>query len=61
MTSEPATDLLALMRLFVIWAGTIWGLVTLQGVVLTLTALFTALQIYVLVRDKIWKPRKEKS
>jgi hypothetical protein len=49
------------MRLFVIWAGTIWGLVTLQGVVLTLTALFTALQIYVLVRDKIWKPRKEKS
>lgn len=47
----------AFWKVTVAWLGTVFGGVTLSGTVLTLTALFTALQIYVLVRDKIWKKK----
>lgn len=47
----------AFWKVAIAWLGTVFGCVTLSGTVLTLTALFTALQIYVLVRDKIWKKK----
>lgn len=50
---NTAPDHLSLFKLALIWAGTIIGTVTLQQVVLALTAIFTALQIAKLVRDEI--------
>ena len=45
----------ALLKLALVWIGTMVGGVTLSGIVLTLTGLFTALQIFILVRDKLWR------
>ena len=48
------TDLLPIwLKLIVVWAGTIFGSISLQQVVLAATLLYTLLQCYVLVRDKI--------
>lgn len=43
----------AFLKLAVIWVGTLFGGLTLSGLVLSLTAIYTCLQIYILVRDKI--------
>ncbi len=45
----------AFLKLALIWFGTMVGGITLSGIVLGLTGVFTALQIYILVRDKIWR------
>ena len=44
-------------KLALAWAGATLGGITLSGVVLSLTGLYTALQIYILFRDKIWRHR----
>jgi len=43
----------AVLKVLVAWVGTVFGGITLSGLVLSLTAIYTALQIYILVRDKI--------
>jgi hypothetical protein len=44
----------ASMRLLIAWAGAALGALTLQHVVLLLTAIYTAIQTYVLLRDKVF-------
>lgn len=44
---------MAVLRIMVAWLGYVVGSITLQQVVLFLTGLYTALQIYLLVRDRI--------
>lgn len=48
----------AFFKVLIAWAGAIWGAVTMQEIVLFLTAIYTLVQIYVLVRDKIVRDRK---
>lgn len=43
----------ALLKLLLAWALTILGNITLQQVATTLAIVYTAIQIYILVRDKI--------
>jgi len=43
-----------LLKVAVAWFGTLFGGITLSGLVLSATLIFTILQIYVLIR-KIWK------
>lgn len=47
----------AFFKVLIAWAGAIWGTVTMQEIVLFLTAIYTLVQIYVLVRDKIVRDR----
>lgn len=49
----------AFFKVLIAWLGTIWGSVGMQDVVLTLTAVYTVIQIYVLVRDKIVRPHND--
>lgn len=48
----------AFFKVLIAWAGAIWGTVTMQEVVLFLTAVYTVIQIFILVRDKIVRDRK---
>lgn len=48
------------LRLAVAWLGAVLGSVTLQQVVLLLTAVYTAIQIYLLVRDKVLRKGRAK-
>ena len=48
----------AFLKVLIAWAGAIWGTVTMQEVVLFLTAVYTVIQIFILVRDKIVRDRK---
>lgn len=43
----------AVARMGLAWAGAVLGAITLQQVVLCLTGVYTLIQIYVLVRDKL--------
>lgn len=43
----------ALLKLLLAWALTILGNITLQQVATALAIVYTAIQIYILVRDKI--------
>lgn len=52
---------MAVFKLALAWLGYAVGSITMQGLVLTLTAIYTALQIYLLVRDKIINTRKDGS
>ena len=45
-------DIPPLVKLAGVWVGTVLGVVTLHNVVLSLTAVYTSLQIVVFVRDK---------
>ena len=56
-SSDSATP--ALIKVLIAWAGTAVGSITMQGIILALTGLYTGLQLYILVRDKIVrdKPR----
>jgi len=44
---------MAMAKVAVAWMGALVGSITLQQVVLVLTAIYTAVQLYVLVRDKL--------
>lgn len=46
------------VKLLFVWFWTVFGMVTLHDVVLVLTAIYTALQIYVFMRDKVLKKVK---
>ena len=54
----PDTDYTPYWKMAIVWLGTLIGGVTGQGVVLFLTAVFTALNIYVLLRDKVFQKPK---
>ncbi len=47
-------------RLAAAWAGTFGGVVSGQEIVLGLTALYTVLQIFVLLRDKVFRRSKQR-
>ena len=47
----------ALFKILVAWLGYVVGSITLQQVVLALTGVYTLLQIFLLVRDKIIRDR----
>lgn len=53
--NEAAT---AFFKVLIAWAGAIWGTVTMQEIVLFLTAVYTVIQIFILIRDKIVRDRK---
>lgn len=53
MTDNNETQV-ALIKVMAIWAGTVFGGVTLSGLVLSATLVYTVLQIVVLIR-KMWK------
>lgn len=46
-------------RLAVAWLSMIFGQITLSRVALALTVVYTALQIYVLIRDKILQRKRD--
>lgn len=47
----------ALFKIVVAWALTIFGNVTLQQVATLLAIIYTSIQIYILIRDKIIRDR----
>lgn len=49
----------ATLKVLIAWLGYFFGGITLSGLVLTLTAIYTGLQIYILVRDKICRRPRE--
>lgn len=53
-TGSGSSSSIDTLRLAVIWFGTVLGTLELQPIVLAITGLFTALQIYILLRDKIF-------
>jgi hypothetical protein len=53
VNNEHDTNM-AMLKLLVAWAGTFIGGVSLSGLVLGATLIFTLLQIFVIVR-KIWQ------
>jgi len=53
MTNDHETNM-AMFKVMLAWAGTMFGGVTLSSLVLTATLIFTLLQIYILVR-KLWR------
>jgi len=50
----------AIVKGLIAWAGALIGSITLSKLVLFATFVFTTLQTYVLVRDKLW-PRRHRS
>lgn len=44
---------MAVLKMALAWLGYVIGSITLQQVVLALTGIYTALQIYLLIRDRI--------
>lgn len=59
MQSETTSALAKLSPSAGVGGATLFG-IPLPDVVLYMTLLYTALQIFILVRDKVWKPWKEK-
>ena len=49
----------AVLKVCLSWALTIFGGITLQGVATSLAILFTAVQLYVLVRNEILNKREK--
>jgi len=47
-----------MLKVLIAWTGAVWGAITLQHVVLGLTAIYTAVQLYVLIRDKIIRDKR---
>lgn len=47
-----------IMKLAVAWVATITSSVTLQDVMIIFTIIYTVLQVYLLLRDKVFKKRK---
>lgn len=52
-------DITTWFKVAIAWVGTLAGSITGQEAVLFLTGVFTALQIYVLLRDKVFNRKKE--
>ena len=50
---------MAFFKMALAWLGYVVGYITLQQVVLFLTGLYTALQIYLLVRDRIIRDKEK--
>lgn len=46
--------LMGLVKLTIAWVTVLYGVVTIQNVALFLASIFSALQIYILLRDKIF-------
>lgn len=49
---------MAVLKMALAWLGYVIGSITLQQVVLALTGLYTALQIYLLIRDRIIRDKE---
>jgi hypothetical protein len=49
---------MTVVKIILAWLGTIYGGVTLSSLVLGATLIFTLLNIFILVRDKIWRDKK---
>ena len=49
---------MAVLKMALAWLGCVIGSITLQQVVLALTGLYTALQIYLLIRDRIIRDKE---
>lgn len=45
-------------KVAIAWLGTMFGSVTLSDLVLSLTAIYTILNSYFLIRDKWWRDSK---
>ena len=56
--NEQDTNM-ALLKVMVAWAGTMFGGITLSHLVLIATLIYTILQTYVLVRDRVLTHRKD--
>lgn len=56
--SHDANSAGEVTKVAVAWAGALIGTITLQQIVLALTAVYTVLQIYVVVRDKVMRRRE---
>jgi hypothetical protein len=48
------------MRLFLVWIATVAGSITLQEWMIVITIVYTLLQVFILLRDKVFKRRREK-
>ena len=55
--SDHDTNMVTI-KIILAWLGTIYGGITLSGLVLGATLIFTVLNIFVLVRDKIWRDKR---
>lgn len=53
MNTDHSDTSPALFKLLIAWTGALIGSITLQHIVLVLTGIYTAVQLYVLIRDKI--------
>lgn len=58
-TSPAHSPEMAFFKMALAWLGYVVGYITLQQVVLFLTGLYTALQIYLLVRDRIIRDKEK--
>lgn len=58
MNEQHSDTAPAMLKILIAWLGTAWGAITMQDVVFALTAVYTVIQIYILVRDKIVRHRK---
>jgi hypothetical protein len=47
-----------IMKLAIAWVATVTSSVTLQDVMIACTIIYTILQVYILLRDKVFKKRK---
>lgn len=56
MNADHETNV-AMIKIFIVWAGTTLGSLSLSSLVLAATLIYTLLQIYVLLR-KIWRDRE---
>lgn len=50
---------MALLKVLIAWVGTMFGGITLSGLVLFATLVYTVLQTYVLIRDRVLTQKKK--
>lgn len=61
MDAPHSNDTLeAILKVAISWIGAMWGVLTLQNLVLVLTAVYTAINLYVVVRDRIIRRERER-
>ncbi|MFN7817790.1 MAG: hypothetical protein ACK5OQ_16295 [Burkholderiales bacterium] len=53
-------DKVAWLKLLGVWAAAVASSITLQHLLMFVTLVYTLLQVYILVRDKIIKKREQK-
>ena len=54
-SSMPATDVVKLLG---IWTATLWGAINVQTIALSLTIVYTLVQLYITIRDNIIRRRQ---